>query len=70
MALYTTALIKVLQTINQYGTSKKSLCMLGRQSIVIEWESFMKIVDAMNSSYDRKIYNSIKNTHPIVLCQR
>ncbi len=65
MGLYTTALVNVLQTIKQYGNVNKSLCMIGRQEILIEWDSFMKTVNKMHLPYDREIYNDIKDIYPI-----
>lgn len=65
MGLYTTALLKVLQTICDSNTHNKSLCMIGKQAILIQWESFMKTVALMNLPYDKTVYNKIKNIYPI-----
>lgn len=65
MGLYTTALINVLQTICERGTENKTLCMIGRQEIIIEWKPFMKTVERMQLEYDKNIYESIKNIYPI-----
>lgn len=65
MGLYTNALIKVLQTMCESGTQNKSLCMIGRQNIMVELNSFMKIIESMSLPYDRTIYNRIKDTYPI-----
>ena len=59
MGLYTTALVRVLQTICTQNTDHKTLGMLGKQSILIEWDSFMKIIDRMELEYDEKIYRQI-----------
>lgn len=65
MALYTTALIKILQTICKPDTRKQSLCMIGRQDILIQWDTFMETIGLMDLPYDRTIYDKIKNIYPI-----
>ena len=65
MGLYTTALVKALQTVCESDANNKSLCMIGRQAILIQWESFMKMVELMKLPYDRGIYDRIKNKYPI-----
>lgn len=65
MGLYTTALVNVLQTVCRHDIRNKSLCMIGRQEILIEWEHFMKIIDSMRLSYDKNIYNHMKGVYPI-----
>ncbi len=65
MGLYTNALIKILQTAGESDVRNKSLCMIGRQNILIQWDMFMKTVECMNLPYDEAIYNRIKDTDPI-----
>lgn len=65
MGLYTTALIKTLQTICGSDIQNKSLCMIGRQNILIQWKPFMKTIKLMGLPYDRVIYDRIKNAYPI-----
>lgn len=65
MGLYTTALVKTFQTICESDTRNKSLCMIGRQSILIQWDTFMKTIQGMGLPYDKEMYNEIKDQYPI-----
>lgn len=65
MGLCTTACIRVLQIMMDNGIENKSLCMIGRQNIGIEWNTFMRIIDKMDIFYDKEIYTKINNIYPI-----
>ncbi len=59
MGLYTTALIRVLKLLKQYGTAHKNLCMVGRQQLLIDETKFFHIMNKANITYDRNEYESL-----------
>jgi len=59
MGLYSTALLRVLKLLKQYGTVDKSLCMVGRQQLLIDEERFCHIMNKVNVKYDREEYASL-----------
>ncbi len=65
MGLCTTACIKILRILADCGVEGKTLCMMGRQDIDVEWNSFMKMVDCFNLSYKQSIYQNLKGKYPI-----
>lgn len=65
MGLCTTEIVRILQIIFETGVEDKSLCMMGKQAIHIEWDSFMKIVKSYGFRYDETMYKKINGIMPI-----
>ena len=42
-----------------------SLCMIGKQDILIEWDDFRREMGLYGINYDDTIYQEIKDTYPI-----
>lgn len=52
MGLYTTALLRIIRILNDNGVKGKSLCMVGRQEIQINPDSFKSILNKMGIGFD------------------
>lgn len=60
MGLLGTEIIEILKHKKKSGIKKASLCMMGKQNILIEWSSFMSVVRKFGLEYDDSLYEKVR----------
>ena len=65
MGLCTIRIIRLLNIFGENGIKGKSLCMMGKQYIHIEWGYFIELVNRFKVYYRKDIYEQIKNIMPV-----
>ena len=65
MGLVTVNLIRLCQILHSRGINKKSICMLGRQSLLIELSEVIYIFNRMNIKCDIKSLENLKGKESI-----
>lgn len=65
MGLFTADVVRLLSLFKEKGTENKSLCLIGKQNIHVEWAPFMEMVGKFEFPYDKEIYGKIKNAKRI-----
>ena len=65
MGLLPSEIIKFLQEAREKGIKGKTLAMMGKQDILVEWDPFMKTVKNLGFRYDPVIADKIKGQRNI-----
>ena len=65
MGLGTVNLTKILQVIKESGTQGKTLCMIGKQDIHIEWDKMREMIYKYHFDIKKDVYEKIKDIQPI-----
>lgn len=60
MGLLGVEIIEILKLKQKSGIEKASLCMMGKQNILIDWSSFMPVVHTYGFVYDKQKYEEVK----------
>ena len=61
MGLGTVNLTKILQVIKESGTQGKTLCMIGKQDIHIEWDKMREMIYKYHFDIKKDVYEKIKD---------
>lgn len=65
MGLTNSEIIQILQHKKSYKTEKPSLCMIGKQNILIQWNKFVRELKSFEFEYDEELLKNIKGIKPI-----
>ena len=65
MGLLTSEIIQILKCKQAYKEKKPSLCMLGKQDILIKWPQFVREINLFGFDYDEQLLKELEEKYPI-----
>ncbi|MEY8336982.1 hypothetical protein AALB16_02990 [Lachnospiraceae bacterium 62-35] len=65
MGLLVSEMLEILKLHKNSERKNISICMIGKQDLLIEWESFFKICEKYGITYNKDLYEEVKDKCPI-----
>lgn len=65
MGLTNSEIIQIIQCKREYKKEKPSLCMIGKQNILIQWNKFIRELKSFGFEYDEVLLEKIRGIKPI-----